>query len=124
MNGLRKIPIWRNQQDVYRGVPINLVSSNPEKYKVDNIITWYGFSSTSTNLGKVQQFLGDRECTIFSINWCISGRSIEKFSAHPDEEEILLPPGSRFKIVAIIQGKITLIQLKQIPTLEKLLKLE
>jgi len=74
--------------------------------------------------GKLQRFLGDKESTIFSINECLSGRSIEKFSSHPEEAEILLPPGSRFKIVGVIRGKITLIQLKQIPTLEKLLKLE
>jgi len=124
MNGLRKIPLWKSSQDLYRGVPGDLIKIYPEKYKVEKIITWYGFSSTSTNLARVQSFLGDNEATIFCINECISGRRIEKFSAHPEEAEILLPPGSRFKIVGIIRGKITLIQLKQIPTLEKLLKLE
>jgi len=73
----------------------------------------------------VKEFLGNEESTIFCIEGCISGRSIEKFSGHPDEAEILIPPASRFLIDGIIPlGKITMIQLKQVPTLEIQLKLE
>jgi len=124
INGLRKIPIWKAQQDVYRGVALNLVGLYGEKYKEGKTISWYSFSSTTTNLKKVQEFLGDQESTIFCINGCLSGRSIQKFSAHPNEAEILLPPGSRFQIISILRGKMTLIQMKQLPTWEKLLKLE
>jgi len=118
-NALRKIPIWKGNHDVYRGVSKNLVKFYPEKYVIGNTITWYGFTSTTTNMGKVEGFLGNEESTIFCINGCLSGRAIQKFSGHPDEAEVLIPPGSRFTIVAIIKGKITLIQLNQIPTLEK-----
>jgi len=78
---------------------------------IGNTITWYGFTSTTTNLGKVQSFLADEESTIFCINGCFSGRSIQQFSGHPDEAEVLIPPGSRFSIVSIIRGKLPLYKL-------------
>jgi len=125
LGGLRKLPKWVVKQDLYRGVCLNLVKAYPQKYCKGGIITWYGFTSTTTNLEKVKSFLGDNDGTIFSINDCISGRSIRIFSGLPSEDEILIPAGSRFQIVSIVSfGKITMIQLKQIPTLEKLLKME
>jgi len=124
-NALRKIPIWKANHDVYRGVSKNLIKIYPEVYVNGNTIIWYGFTSTTTALGRVEEFLGNEESTIFCINGCLSGRSIQKFSGRPNEEEVLIPPGSRFTIVSILsKGPITFIQLKQINSLEKLLKLE
>ena len=46
-------------------------------------------------------------------------------SAFPNEEEILLPPGSRFEVIGVSpHGDLTLVQIRQIPSLEKSLKLE
>jgi len=124
-NGLRKLPIWEGKQDLYRSISINLEKRNPQKYKPGKIITWYGFSSTTLNIGAMKDFLGDQEGTIFCINGAISGREIEKFSAKPDEVEVLLPPGSRFQIINTINlGKLIMIQLKQIKSLEIMLKME
>jgi len=124
-NALRKIPIWRVNQDLYRGVRLNLVKKYPNKYQEGNEIIWFGVTSTTTNLKAVKSFIGNEEGTIFSINSCLSGRDVHKFSGHEDEAEVLVPPGSRFKIMGIIESQVmTIIQLKQIPTLEKLLKLE
>jgi len=124
-NGLRKIPIWKGSQDVYRGVAKNLVKLNPDKYSKGKKITWYGFTSTTTNLEKIQSFIKNADSTIFCINGCLSGRAIEKYSGHPDEAEILIPPGSKFEIVGIIPLiQVTMIQLKQIPGIEKSFKME
>jgi hypothetical protein len=128
-NALRKIPPWKSTQDLYRGVNQNLVKNNPKKYVNGAEITFYGFTSTSTKLERVKDFMGksgEIEGTIFSINQCFSGRLINTFSGFPDENEVLIPAGSRFKIEGILElvENITLIQLKQIPTLEISLKME
>jgi len=116
-NSLRKIPIWKENHDVYRGVSKNLVLIYPEIYSIGKTITWYGFTSTTTSIGNVQDFLGNEESTIFCINGCLSGRLIQKFSGRPNEEEVIIPPGSRFTIVSIMKGRITIVQLKQINSL-------
>jgi len=127
LSALRKIPKWISNQDLYRGVAKNLVKLFPEKYVIGETIIWYGFASATTQLQVIEKFLGegDNESTIFCINGCISGRSIKKFSGHPKESEVLIPAGSQFTIVSIMKmGTVTMIQVKQIPTVEKLLKLE
>jgi len=123
---LRKIPFWRGNQDLYRGISIDVVEKYPQKYVEGNLITWYGFSSTTTNFKKIQNFLGkDNPCTVFTINSCFSGRAIHTMSAVKTECEVLLPPGSRFEVMSIVgYGNMKIIQLKQVPTLESLLKLE
>src|SRR4051812_3119120 len=55
--GLLKIPNWKGNQDVYRGVNKNLVELNPQKYVIGGEITWYSFISTSTNFTKTKEFL-------------------------------------------------------------------
>jgi hypothetical protein len=115
-NALTKIPIWKPIQDLYRGVSSNIVKLFPQKYIVGNKISWYGFISTTTQLNVIKSFLGHSECTIFCINGCISGRHIQKFSASPSECEVLIPAGSQFEIISIIEiGTVTMVQLKQIP---------
>jgi len=126
-NALQKIPKWNVQQDLYRGVNLDMVKNYPQKYQVGKKITWYSFTSTTTRLSKIMAFLPSptKSRTIFTINGAFSGRSIQQFSALQDEAEILLPPGSRFEVIDIITvDGVTTIQLRQIPTLEKGLKLE
>jgi len=120
-SGLRKLPKEELKQDLYRGVDQNLVKRFPEKYKVGSRIIWYGFTSTTTNFSKVKSFIGNAEGTIFVMNGCFSGRSVNKFSGHGGESEVILPAGSRFEIVGVIYfGDITIIQLKQLGSLELL----
>jgi len=124
-NALRKIPPWVSNQDLYRGVNQNLVKKYPNKYVSGKDITFYGFTSTSTKLEKVKDFIGKSEGTILSINGCFSGRLINTFSGYPEESEVLIPAGSRFTIISVLEFEnITMIQLKQIPTLEILLGME
>lgn len=117
-SALKKTPFYTTTQDLYRGVAEDLVTKYPQKYKVNNIITWYGFTSTSTKMDTVRKILDKYKkqrsssadpfkSVIFCINSVFSGRSIKEFSGIPDEDEILLPPASRFKIITIfpLEGK-------------------
>eukprot|EP01124_Arcella_intermedia_P021513 TRINITY_DN3014_c1_g4_i1.p1 TRINITY_DN3014_c1_g4~~TRINITY_DN3014_c1_g4_i1.p1 ORF type:complete len:378 (+),score=93.72 TRINITY_DN3014_c1_g4_i1:73-1206(+) len=126
LGAFRKIPKWQGNQDLYRGVQLDLVSLFPSKYKIGGIITWFSFSSTTTNLNVVKAFLPEgQQVTIFMINNAFSGRCIQDYSVFNDECEVLLPPASRFEIVSITPfGTYTFVQMKQIPTLEIMLQLE
>eukprot|EP01124_Arcella_intermedia_P026877 TRINITY_DN5150_c1_g1_i5.p1 TRINITY_DN5150_c1_g1~~TRINITY_DN5150_c1_g1_i5.p1 ORF type:complete len:212 (-),score=63.55 TRINITY_DN5150_c1_g1_i5:55-660(-) len=126
LSAIQKIPKWQGSQDLYRGVSQDLVQQYPSRYKEGETITWYAFTSTTTNLKTVKSFLPeDKPSTIFTINGSFSGRCIQDYSAFQTEFEVLLPPGSRFQIISIMKfGNLTIIQIKQTPTFETLLKLE
>jgi len=126
LGGLRKIPKWKGNQDLYRGVSLDLVSMYPKKYKVGGKITWYSCTSTTTILNSIISFLPPaKPRTIFTINGVFSGRSLQSVSAFPKEAEVLLPPATRFEIISIMNlDGVIMIQMKQIPTLERELALE
>uniref|UniRef100_A0A6B2L407 NAD(P)(+)--arginine ADP-ribosyltransferase n=1 Tax=Arcella intermedia TaxID=1963864 RepID=A0A6B2L407_9EUKA len=122
-SAVRKLPKFNGT--VYRGVRENLVAKYPEKFVKGAKIVWNPFSSTTTHLEVIQNFLGEEESTIFTLESTTSGRSISQFSAMPTEAEILIPPGTRFEIISILSlGKVKIIQMKQIPTLERMLQFE
>eukprot|EP01124_Arcella_intermedia_P010986 TRINITY_DN1748_c0_g1_i1.p1 TRINITY_DN1748_c0_g1~~TRINITY_DN1748_c0_g1_i1.p1 ORF type:complete len:713 (+),score=90.19 TRINITY_DN1748_c0_g1_i1:321-2141(+) len=124
-SALSKLPVWKPTQDLYRGVPVDLVTLYPKKYQVGQEIIWYGFTSTTCQLNQAKKFLPEKKHhTIFTINNNITGRRISTFSAISQEEEILFPPGSRFAIVSIAQyPQVSLIQLNQLEPLEDFLAL-
>jgi len=65
----------------------------------DQVLTWWALTSTSISLQSVVQdpFLKDGNGTIFSIE-TDSGVNIGRFSYVQSEEEILLFPGTTFKV--------------------------
>lgn len=56
---------------------------------------WWGVTSCSMNPKTVQPFLGETG-TLFVID-AISGKDISTFSAFPDEQEVILMPGTRLR---------------------------
>ncbi|CAF1368475.1 unnamed protein product [Rotaria sp. Silwood1] len=99
---------------VYRGVKLDL--SN--QYRTKEKIKWPSFSSCTTTITVLQSeqlygIMGPR--TMFAID-CHSGKNIRNHSAYPLEEEVLLLPGTEFKITGFLkQGdNLHMIQLKQI----------
>jgi len=126
-SGFCKLPLWSGAQDLYRGVGIDVVKRYPESYVKDNKITWYSCTSTSADVSVITECLssinGPR--TLFTINGVFSGRLSSSVSVNRKDEEILLPPGSRFLVVSVARLENTvMVQLRQIPTLEKSLNLE
>jgi len=76
---LRKIPTWKEHQDLYRGVRLNLVKEFPNKYQEGNVIIWFGATSTTTNLKKVKSFLGDEEYNIQYLFMFFQGETFTNF---------------------------------------------
>ncbi|CAF3409088.1 unnamed protein product [Rotaria sp. Silwood2] len=81
---------------VYRGVKADLT----DQYKPNNSSIWWGVSSCTDNIEVLQseQFCGKTGTrTIFMIK-CSNGRSIKNHSYYNQENEILLMPGSYFRV--------------------------
>ncbi|CAF3832470.1 unnamed protein product [Rotaria magnacalcarata] len=112
ISGLTRLPSTR--RFVYRGVKMDL----SKQYKPGKPIVWWAFSSCTSTVGVLQNedFLGQTgERTMFTIE-CDSGKDISRHSYFRSEEEILLPPGRQFEVVASLQTgpDIHVIQLKEV----------
>ena len=78
---------------VWRGV-----SSNISSDFIDNPVqTWWTVNSCSRNPKVVEFYLGGLG-TVFGIE-TMYGKDIAKYSAYPDEEEIVLMPGTRVRLM-------------------------
>jgi hypothetical protein len=86
MHALKKLPssslkVWR------------AVSGDIDSFVVNNnVIIWWSVNSCSTNLSVIQIYLHDRGI-VFAID-AIDGKNISEYSAFPDEQEIILMPGT------------------------------
>ncbi|XP_060941084.1 erythroblast NAD(P)(+)--arginine ADP-ribosyltransferase-like [Limanda limanda] len=69
--------------------------------KVDQIIRFGSFSSSSAKPD--QKIFGNKTC--FKIKTCL-GAPLKNYSKLPNEEEVLIPPYERFKIIKKIKKKI------------------
>jgi len=91
LTGLNKLPLIRTR--VYRGVTLDL----HEQYNKlqGQVLTWWAFSSSTMREDLIHEptFLGTTgDRTLFGID--AIGVDISAFSAHPDEQEVLLLPGT------------------------------
>ncbi|MEG3843175.1 ADP-ribosyltransferase domain-containing protein [Microcoleus sp. herbarium14] len=82
------------------------------KYKVGEIVTEHGFTSTSTGIVESEKFQGNVRYTILSQ----TGKLIQEYAKHPNEKEVLFRPGSKFKVLSVEEkeGK-TFIRMMETP---------
>jgi len=81
---------------VYRGVKKNLIVEHPKNRE----LVWWGFSSCTRDIKvlETEQFCGkDGTRTIFHIQ-STSAVDLQLFSTFPSEEEVVLRPGTCFKV--------------------------
>ncbi|CAF4195383.1 unnamed protein product, partial [Adineta steineri] len=92
LTALYKLPSLKST--VWRGVHGNL----SDEYDDDHI--WWGFSSCTESLEIMEQFVGKSGVrTLFSIE-CINGKDIRPHSFYKKEHEILLLPGTYFRVIS------------------------
>jgi hypothetical protein len=91
LTALYKLPSLKSV--VWRGVRGNV----SDQY--DDAHIWWGFSSCTESVEVMEQFIGKSGVrTLFTIE-CINGKSIRAHSFYKKENEILLLPGSYFRVV-------------------------
>ncbi|CAF2910238.1 unnamed protein product [Rotaria sp. Silwood2] len=88
LNKLPSVP-----QNLWRGVKGD-ISKN---YKKDDEFTWWCFTSCSPAVNVVKNFLGSPS-TLFMIE-AKNGKSISKYSSFSNEDEVILPLGTRIRVV-------------------------
>lgn len=113
---LGKLPLV--QAKLWRGIPDKSCKECMGKnqagddVKVDDVVTWTSFTSCSTSPKELQSenFLGDVSGgqavarTVFQI-FAVSGVSINAYSAFPTEGEVIILPGSKFRVEKFTDGK-------------------
>ncbi|CAF0986732.1 unnamed protein product [Didymodactylos carnosus] len=81
---------------VWRGVGRNVSDS----FQKNQTVTWWSVSSCSESVNIVKQFLSNSsQSTLFNIE-CIDGKKISLYTCYPEENEILLMPGTTLKVVS------------------------
>ncbi|CAF1319161.1 unnamed protein product [Didymodactylos carnosus] len=99
LTALIKLPSERRV--IWRGVKMDL----SQQYLTESTLVWWGFSSCTTTLEvlKSEQFLGETGTrTLFNIE-SSNGKLIQPHSYIQSEDEILLLPGTQFKVVGKLQ---------------------
>jgi hypothetical protein len=108
MNGLKKLP--SSKILVWRGVSGNIGSFSVK----DGVITWWSVNSTTTT-AKVAAPYVDAGGTLFAIE-AIDGKEISKYSAFPEENEVILLPGTRLRVTSDsfgYDGRLFIVQLAE-----------
>ena len=76
---------------------------------------WWAFSSTSSSLAAVNEFLGEDERVIFVVEGGSSARDVRVYSHYQQEDELLLPCGAVFAVqtCSCPATKLLLVHVKQ-----------
>jgi hypothetical protein len=89
MTALKKLP--STKAIIWRAVNYDATL----KFVEDEVYTYWDLNSCSTSINSVQAFLGESG-TLFSIE-ATDAKDISMFSAVPDEQEVILMPGTRVR---------------------------
>jgi hypothetical protein len=110
-SAMSKLPNFKGS--VWRGVNKDVRQS----FKKDQKITWWSISSCSTSVNVISSFLGTvPQSTLFNIE-CSTGKSIAEYTCFPSEDEVILMPGTTFKVVSkplYHHGGLHVVHLKEI----------
>jgi hypothetical protein len=90
---LKKLPSL--QSNLWRGINVN-ISKN---FNTDATVVWWYFNSCSSVLKVIEQFInGKGDSTLFMIE-AKNGKSISSYSSLPNENEVILGLGTRFRVL-------------------------
>jgi hypothetical protein len=94
-SALKNLPDFRG--DVFRGATIQDPKLLRKYRRVGEAITERAFSSTSRS--PLKAFSGNVRFYVTSKQ----GKEIARWSAHPEEEEVLFQPGAQFKVLEYVR---------------------
>jgi hypothetical protein len=87
--------LQRTEDTVWRGVKDDTVAS---QYLEGEVYTWWTVTSCSTGIEIVEKYLDESGIgTLFAIK-TVTGRDISMFSAIPNEQEVVLMPGTLVRV--------------------------
>lgn len=106
LNDMKSLELKYHTQQVFRGMLLPEEILDMYKASVDKYVAWAQFSSTSKNRSVAEDFSKAKEnlhSVVFIIKFIGHSRygcgiDISALSAEPKEEEILLQPGTNFRV--------------------------
>jgi hypothetical protein len=107
---LNKLPTVKGC--IWRGI----AGDFSESYKQNEVITWWNFSSCSSDVDVVESFLeNENKSTVFMIE-ARNGKNLEGHTQFSNESEILLPMGTKLRVKGkrMKHGQLNLIHLVEI----------
>lgn len=105
---IEKLPLVRG--NIWRGIRENVTNL----FKRDEEFTWWSINSCSSDIDVVQQFLST-DGTLFLIE-ALNGRKVSGYSHIPNENEIILGPGTQLTVVGgslISSGGLHIVHLRE-----------
>ena len=113
LKALRKLPVYNNAKKVLYRLQRGGVNLKEYKSKTENI--WPAFTSASQSSSAVRYFaernrpFDTATSAVFEITGPVTGYDISELSTHRDEKEVLLEPGTGFRVigvkpVSVVQG--------------------
>jgi hypothetical protein len=111
MVALSKLPSTKHRM-IYRGIKMDVSDEFPE----GKTFIWWAFSSCSSSIKVLQQFLGQTgPRTIFNIE-CDSAKDISQHSFYQSENEVLMYPARQFQVASSFNSgnQLKIIQIKEI----------
>jgi len=105
---VQKLPSKR--MNLWRGIARDVT----KVYKKGDEFTWWAINSCTTSVGVITNFLGPNS-TLFLIE-AVNGKDISKYTNYPDEEEVILCPGTRLRVLGdpLDQPPMHIVHLKEI----------
>ena len=98
LRGLRKLEV-SSAPVLYRAVKDGF---HFDEGSVGREFTWDSFTSTTGDGSVVAKFAaGGASPTIFEIRGPFRGYSVRALSFHPDEDEVIIEPGARLRVVSV-----------------------
>jgi hypothetical protein len=79
---------------VWRGVSGNI----SQKFKKDEVVTWWSVSSCSVSLEVVQDFLSSNANSTLLMIEAKNAKDVTGYTSFPDEKEVLLGPGTQLRV--------------------------
>lgn len=89
--GLDRLPSYKGTVIRYTSLPVAVL----EAHRVGEIVTYDAFTSTSKRPD--WSWVGSHRFVIYSAK---KGKSVEAFSINPQEQEVLFPPNTKFKVLS------------------------
>ncbi|CAM4939061.1 unnamed protein product [Rotaria socialis] len=89
---LRKLPTVK--EVLWRGISLDIGRS----FVRNQIVTWWSVNSCSSSVNVIKNFIGkEKNSTLFLIE-AVNGRKVSGYTEFENEEEIVLPMGSQFRV--------------------------
>lgn len=102
------------KRTLWRGLSVDLFD-NPQ-YQVGNVVTWWGISSTTSDINVAKNFAKGcgGKCTVITIE-SLTASDISEITFYSNEKESLLAPGTQLEVKSKKRnGNVTEITLKEV----------